>query len=51
MSSELPKYQSELSALTLLMLRILADYHDLTMSLDNLALFANSFDGRLNFHF
>ncbi len=33
------------------MLRILADYHDLTVSLDNLALLANSFDGRFNFHF
>ena len=33
------------------MLRILADHHDLTMSLDDLALFANFLDGRLNFHF
>ena len=33
------------------MLGVLADYHDFTMSLDNLALFANFLDGRLNFHF
>ena len=39
------------SALTLLMLGILADDHYFTVSLNDLALFANSFDGRLNFHF
>ena len=33
------------------MLRILADDHYLAVSLNDLALFANSFDGRLNFHF
>jgi len=33
------------------MLGILANHHDLTVSLDDLALFANFFDGRLNFHF
>ena len=33
------------------MLRILADDHYFTMSLNDLALFADSFDGRLNFHF
>jgi len=30
-----------LLALTLLVLRVLADHHDLTFSLDNLALFAD----------
>ncbi len=39
------------STLTLLVLGILTDDHGLTMSLDDLALFANSFDGRLNFHY
>ena len=33
------------------MLGILTDDHGLAMSLDDLALFANSFDGRLNFHY
>ena len=32
------------------MLRVLANHHDLTFSLDDLALIANLFDGRLNFH-
>ena len=39
------------STLTLLMLRVLTNDHDLAMSFDDLALFANLFDGRLNFHF
>ena len=33
------------------MLGVLADYHNLAVALDNLALFTNSFDGRLNFHY
>ena len=37
--------------LALLVLGVLADYHNLAVALDNLALFANSFDGRLNFHY
>jgi len=36
--------------LLLLVLRVLANHHDLTFSLDDLALIANLFDGRLNFH-
>lgn len=37
--------------LTLLVLRVLTNDHDLAMSFDNLALFANLLDGRLYFHF
>lgn len=37
--------------LTLLVLRVLTNDHDFTMSFDDLALFANLLDGRLNFHF
>ena len=37
-------------ALTLLVLGVLANDHYLTMSLNDLALFAYFFDGRLNFH-
>ena len=33
------------------MLGILANHHGLTVTLDDLALFANFLDGRLNFHF
>ena len=33
------------------MLGILADDHYFAVSLNDLALFANSLDGRLNFHF
>jgi len=43
--------RSRQSALTLLVLGILADDHYFTMSLNDLALFANFLDGRLNFHF
>ena len=39
------------STLTLFVLRVLTNDHDLAMSFDDLALFANFFDGRLNFHF
>ena len=39
------------SALSLLVLRIFADDHYAAFSLDNLALFADLFHGRLNFHF
>ena len=48
MSLDLP---TKLSALTLLVLGIFADDHYFTVSLNDLALIANLFDGRLNFHF
>ena len=38
------------SALTLLVLGILADHHDLAMALDNLALLAHGLDRRPDFH-
>ena len=37
-------------ALLLLVLRIFANDHNLALALDDLALFANFLDGRLNFH-
>ena len=37
--------------LTLLMLGVLADNHDFTLALDDLALFAHGLHGRSNFHF
>ena len=37
--------------LTLLVLGVFADDHYLTVSLNDLALFAYFLDGRLNFHF
>ena len=36
--------------LSLLVLGVLADHHDLTFSLDDLALLANLFDRRFNLH-
>ena len=39
------------SALTLFVLRVFTNDHDFTMSFDDLAFLADSFDGRLNFHF
>ena len=41
----------ERSALSLLVLRILADYHYFTFSSDDLALFADLLHGRFDFHF
>ena len=38
------------SALSLLVLRVLADDHDLAFSLDDLALFADLLYGRFHFH-
>ena len=38
------------SALSLLMLRVFADNHYLTLALDNLALFAHGLYGRSYFH-
>jgi hypothetical protein len=38
------------SALSLLVLRVLADYSDNALSLDNLALFANRFYRRSDLH-
>ena len=46
----LPRRVSALSALLLLMLGILADDHDATLALDDLALFANGLDRRSHFH-
>ena len=37
-------------ALLLLVLRIFANDHDAALTLDNLALFADGFYGRFNFH-
>lgn len=37
--------------LALLVLGVLTDDHNCTVSSDYLALFTNLFDGRLNFHF
>ena len=39
-----------LSALTLLMLGILANYHNLSLALDDLALLAHGLYGRSDFH-
>ena len=39
-----------MSALPLLMLGVLADDHDLAMTLDDLALFAHGLYGRSDFH-
>ena len=39
------------SALSLLMLGVFADNHDLTLALDDLAFLAHGFYGRSNFHF
>ena len=36
--------------LSLLVLRVLADHHHMAVTLDDLALFADLFYGRLNFH-
>ena len=36
--------------LSLLVLRVLADHHDVALALDDLALFANLFDRRFNLH-
>ena len=45
-----PFFQVGGSPLSLLVLRILADDHDVAVPLDNLALFADFLDGRLDFH-
>ena len=45
-----PADQKKLSALSLLVLGVLADDHDLAFSLDDLALLADLLNGRFHFH-
>ena len=42
--------ENQQSALSLLVLGVLADDHDLAFSLDDLALLADILNGRLHFH-